>query len=170
VSGHKSGLLAEASVRLPFDSPVDPRLWLKKAVRELGAIYGPRSFFDCTISANLLLKSNKTSRFNVWYGHGFGNDNADITVGPAYLLRNPGEVDSLVPKEVLLEDLVSAFQKRLPDSDVSVDGVINLIYILRAWQSGEEPPARAERRLQRSWENKKDAALTPSAVHPIRRK
>jgi hypothetical protein len=147
-------VLCEATVRIPFESDLPPLSWLKRGIRELQSYYaGSGAFFDITLTANLVLKSGRTGDLDIWYGHSFGGaeKGGDLSVGEAFLVRNAKEVDEKVPAEVNLEAFAGAIRRRLPDSDVSVDSVVNLIYIIRTFDRTAEAPARAQKVHSRKW-------------------
>ena len=144
------GVLAECTVRTPFNEP-NPTKWLRRAFLELQSYYGGRITCDITTTCNAVLSHNQSHVFNVWYGHSFGPAGKDTIVNRAVLARNPAEAVAKVPSKFYLEDFATAITNRLDGSDVSVELIVNICFILRAFLPSVPAPAKATRKLTKRW-------------------
>lgn len=125
--GSFSSGLATATLRVRNRGTPDFAGHLKRAFIELFALYG-NGFFDCSATANVIVKSDLNHRFSVFYGQSF-SPNRDYKMSPTYTVRNLGDVAG-IKTNYTLNDFEEVFFHWFEDSEVSLLEIINIVFII----------------------------------------
>jgi hypothetical protein len=123
--------LAEATLRLPANHP-DYTGELVRAFSELYEIYG-RGSFDTVATANVILKKHGERSYSVFYGMDFGKEGPskrDFSMTTAVTVRDLADVYNL-RTDFSAEDFQDIFYGNFEESNVSIYGLINTVYIMR---------------------------------------
>jgi hypothetical protein len=149
------GVLAETTVRIPFDGFLPPKHYLRRAILLLQSSYGKVSF-DIVITANLILRTGPDGKYDVWFGQDFSSatEASELRVGTVYRVRDLFDVKD-VPGEFNLETFVEAARRKFPGSNVLVHSVINLVYIVRTFVA-KAPLGTAVVKLNAFWDEEDD--------------
>ena len=136
--------LSEAVLRLPHhdhhqraDLSIDAshhrhRQVLHQVFQHLFKLYAAsKGFFEVSVTANALLRNNVTHRWGLFYGQDFGGSR-DFHLGGhrVFEVRQVGDIAAL-PTDVAVEDFERVFRRAFVDSQVTIDSLVNLVYIIR---------------------------------------
>jgi hypothetical protein len=143
VSGRYTGI-TEAVLRISAQAPESKfRKDLLEAYRRISDLH-PDEVICCTLTANVILKSNTEHTYSCFYGQSFGNAKAvylgqehDEETGvltklfTEFVLKNSDDLQQL-PIRFNTEDFEKIYKRNFAHSDVSVVSVISLIYLFSA--------------------------------------
>ena len=114
--------------RTDYDEP------LRHAFTTLFEIYG-EGFFDCSVTCNAVLQSNINQKFSIWYGQDFGG--REYNLGPPVVVREIGDVAD-IDTNVSIDDFAEVFHAVHSDTEVSVVGIVNVIFIITRYMENYE--------------------------------
>jgi hypothetical protein len=157
IPDNQAGVLAETTVRIPFDGFRPASYYLQKAILQLQTIYDKKVTFDLVITGNLILKTQTSGKLDVWFGQDFSNatDTSELRVGPVYRVRDISDV-SKVPTEFSFDTFAEAVRNKFPRSSLTLHSVINLVYIIRTFVP-RPPPRTAVVKFNAFWEEDETA-------------
>ena len=105
---------------------------LQEAFGVLFALYGEAGgFFDVTCTANAVLRGEVDGNFSCFYGMDFSGI-GDVAMGAVTTVRNLGDVSS-IPTHFGIDDFEDAFRKNFESSSVTVQGLINFVFVIRRY-------------------------------------
>jgi hypothetical protein len=120
-----------ATLRLPAEYP-DYREALRTAFSELYEWYGA-GYFDVSVTANVILRGQSERTFSVFYGQDFSTD--EIEERDFSMIRSQRIKDMSQAYRLRINytaaDFGGAFFSYFDDSDVSVYGVVNIVYVMK---------------------------------------
>jgi len=148
-------------LRLPASfSPLKIKEALLRSYLKISQVYGlndPRRrknaggawdipFWDVSITCNAVLRNNRTSKLDIWWGQDFGESTAERfafdreDTGP-FVVRTAADVATL-PVNFSSAAFARLHTKAFPTSDVTVLFLSNIIYIFRRHLSNFKKESR----------------------------
>jgi hypothetical protein len=82
--------IATATVRVRDEGQPDYQEILRNAFIYLFETYGANSWFDLSVTMNVVIQGNSDQRYSVFYGQDFGG--RDYTMGQPEVIRSLGDV------------------------------------------------------------------------------
>ena len=92
-------------------------------------------FFDVSVTCNAILQSTIDQKFSIWYGQDFGG--REYNMGPPTVVRNLGDVAN-IDTNVSVDDFAEVFHAIHSDTEVSVVGIVNVIFLITRYMENFE--------------------------------
>ena len=123
-----------ATLRVRETQNTDYDSALRTAFTYLFQTYG-EGFFDVSVTCNAILQSNVNQKFSCWFGQDFGG--REYNLGPPTTVRDLGDVSN-IDTNVTVDDFAEVFHAIHSDTEVSVIGIINVIFIITKYMENYE--------------------------------
>ena len=138
--------MSVSTLRVRVTEDVDYYPHLEKAFARLYTIY-PDAVFEVVVTANCVLQGNANDRYSCWHGLDYSS-RRNFEMNEAQEVHFAGDVANL-RVDWDLEDFSNAFYSNMPDSDVTVHSLINLVFIIRKFMDNFEDEMQIGRQLTR---------------------
>jgi hypothetical protein len=122
------------------------RSHVKEAVYRMYDIYGP-GLMDVTLSANVVLTSNVQSTYSLFYGQDFSTLGIRERQISDVITLTQARDWKKVPTDLGAEHFEGIFNRIHEQSDVHVEEVVSLIFVMRRWLSNFERDKTVGKRL-----------------------
>lgn len=124
--------MSVATLRVRVTEDADIHGHLRTAFSRLYRVYKDNPIFEVVCTCNAVLQGNNDDRLSVWFGLDYSNTRRNFELNQAQVVRNLGDVAN-IDVDWDLGHFSNAFYNSLPDSDVTVLSLINLVFIIRKY-------------------------------------